>query len=457
MMRVLCIVLILSLTGVLNANEDRWIGERIPASNPFLFLVYYQQFLQENPFAIDTFRKTPEVEAENKRKHERAAEFYAQLADAAKRLARTGGLLQTAPQNIEKKDTDRIRGSWNLYRQVPLNVADLYEEALYMQYRSLGHQASLDTAKIAQLYEFVSGLPKDLALQQDQALQRGASGQVRKAGRSEADSLYQTLMRSVCRRALSAEDLTAEKISQVADWFAPFAQEHPNEKNIVLFDAFLNVIEKTGHSEDEKSTLTGERPTADGERLASELLPVVLQDVISRLMTVFTDIQSREVEPIVKEYAEMYAGVLRRWNLLGKPMPIWGADGEGKVFDEAALEGKVVLLDFWATWCGPCLAEFPHLKLLYEKYKDRGFEIVGYNVDSEPERLQAYMKGNPLPWIVLSKESSQRAGLSALSQYYGARALPVVMLRDREGKTVLLNARGQRLDAVLENLFEENL
>jgi len=146
--------------------------------------------------------------------------------------------------------------------------------------------------------------------------------------------------------------------------------------------------------------------------------------------------------------------VLRRWELLGKPMPIWGADLSGKPIDEKTLDGKVVLLDFWATWCGPCVAEFPHLKLLYQKYKDKGFEIVGYTVDDDQEKLRAYLERNPLPWIILSKESTQWSGLPSLSHYYGAKALPVVLLRDRSGKAVLLDARGDKLGEMLETLFE---
>jgi len=85
--------------------------------------------------------------------------------------------------------------------------------------------------------------------------------------------------------------------------------------------------------------------------------------------------------------------------------------------DPKTLEGKVVLLDFWATWCGPCIAEFPHLKRLYEQYRDKGLEIVDYCVDSDTEMMYAYLKRNPVPWIVLVKEASRKLDGPLLSSY----------------------------------------
>ena len=163
------------------------------------------------------------------------------------------------------------------------------------------------------------------------------------------------------------------------------------------------------------------------------------------------------------ERIDLAQGLLRRLEMTGKEMPVWGHDLAGNVFDAKTLEGKVVLLDFWATWCAPCVAEFPHLKNLYEKYHDRGFEIVGYNVDSDLEQLTAFLRRRPLPWPVLVREKSLEKGAVSLSEpplpemplstYYGARKLPVVLLRDRDGKVVMLDARGGALAEVLERLL----
>ena len=411
-------LLLLFLAVSLSASDENWIPQRIPATGAAPFILYYQQFLRANPFMIEANPKTSEEKAENRRRHQRAAELYAALSNIAQTLAQSGDLPPSAPVNIKKEKAQLIRGTYNLYQNIPINAADLYQEAMSMRYRALSHETSLEQNKISTLYDFVAGLEKDAALQ----------------------PLFQDLTRSVCSRMLAfvhkpiqdhidkpatplpSEAELGKKLSVAVQWFVPFVQKYPNEDNMKLVDSFLETI----------ALFRLFYPDSDR-----------LPEWTEQFRNVFTGIQSRQAEPLIMEYAEVYEGVLRRWELLGKPMPIWGADLSGQPIDEKTLNGKVVLLDFWATWCGPCVAEFPHLKLLYQKYKDKGFEIVSYSVDSEPEKLRAYLERNPLPWIVLSKESTEQSGLPPLSRYYGAKALPVVLLRDRSGKTVLLDARGQ--------------
>jgi len=427
------VLLFLFFPVPLLASDEIWTPQRVPTTGAIPFVLYYQQFLRANPFAIEAQPRTPEAVAENRRKHRRAADLYAAMAEVAKQFAKSEDLLPAAPVGIEKKETDRIRGSWNLYPNIPINATDLRQESLYMQYRALSHETSLDPNKIGAMHDFVVELEKEPDLLK----------------------LFQTLKRNVCSRALSYahnplkrhidrldtalpdESDVGKKLSVAVQWFTPFVQKYPNEDNLKLVDLFLSTIDlfRSCYS--------------DSERLSGFV--ETFQDAF---INILTDTQNQRTEPLIAEYVVMYQGVLRRQALLGKPMPIWGADLSGNRLDEKTLDGKVVLLDFWATWCGPCLAEFPHLKLLYQKYKNKGFEIVSYSVDADQERLHDYLVRNPLPWVVLSQQSTQRAGLPSLSHYYGAKSLPVVLLRDRSGNTLLLDARGQKLDEVLEKLFE---
>jgi len=425
------IFLLLFIAVPLSAADDVWTPPKIPTAGTGTvpFVLYYQQFLRTNPFAIETFQKSPEIAAENRRKHQRSAELYAAMSEIAETLAKSGDLPLSAPPNIKKEKPQLIERSWNLYKNVPINAADLYQEALYMRYRALSHETSLDSSKINAMHDFVAGLEKDAAL----------------------EPLFQDLKRNVCSRAISIvrkplndhaekpetalpnESELVKKLSVCVQWFAPFVQKYPNEENLKIVDPFLETI----------GLFRSCFP--DSNRLP---------EMVESFRSVFADIQQQEIEPLIREYAEVYEGILRRQELVGKPMPIWGADLSGKPIDEQTLAGKVVLLDFWATWCGPCVAEFPHLKLLYQKYKDKGFEIVAYSIDAEQDRLHDYLTRNPLPWIVLSKETSERVGLPPLSRYYGAKSVPVVLLRDRSGATLLIDAHGEKLDDVLETLFE---
>ena len=420
-------LLLLALS--LSADDNSWTSDQIPTSDTMSFVIYYQQFLRANPFPIEPQPKTPEAAAKNRRHHRLSADMFAAMAEIAEKLAQSEELLPTAPAFIKKEDSKRIAGTWNLYQNIPINAADFRCEFLYMRYRVLSHETSLDANKIVALHEFVTELEKDTKLQ----------------------PLFQDLKRRVCFRMLSfvrkpiidhnekpttplpSEPVLNKNFSVAVQWFAPFVQKYPNEKNLELVDTFLETIEMFRACYPD-----------------SDCLPVIVES----FRNVFSEIQKQQIDSIIREYAEVYEGVLRRRELLGKPMPIWGADLSGKPIDEKTLDGKVVLLDFWATWCGPCIGEFPHLKLLYQKYKDKGFEIVSFSVDSDQEKLLAYLERNPLPWLVLSKDSTEQAGLPPLSRHYGAKAVPVVLLRDRSGKTILLDARGQKLDDILEQLFE---
>ena len=80
-------------------------------------------------------------------------------------------------------------------------------------------------------------------------------------------------------------------------------------------------------------------------------------------------------------------------------------DLKGRRWDRAALDGQVVPVDFWATWCAPCLAQLPKLRSAYERYHDAGFEIVAVSLDqSSRSRLLSWLRRHPMPWAVVHEE-----------------------------------------------------
>ena len=111
--------------------------------------------------------------------------------------------------------------------------------------------------------------------------------------------------------------------------------------------------------------------------------------------------------------------------------------------------GKVVLVDFWATWCGPCRAEFPQLKKLYESYKSRGFEVVAICLDQDRAQLEEFLQKESLPWITLHDQG----GTSPTADRYGVTTLPTSILVDKNGKVISLAARGDELTKQLEKLL----
>jgi len=147
-------------------------------------------------------------------------------------------------------------------------------------------------------------------------------------------------------------------------------------------------------------------------------------------------------------------GTARRLGLIGKKMPLEGTTFAGKPFQIDNLRGKVVLVVFWATWCGPCRAEIPEIRAAYADYHARGFEVVSISLDREREDLDAFLKEEKLPWPVLFDTDPQKRGFEhPMAVRYGVMAIPAMVLLDREGKGVAIDPRGPNLGVELAKLL----
>lgn len=142
-------------------------------------------------------------------------------------------------------------------------------------------------------------------------------------------------------------------------------------------------------------------------------------------------------------------------NLPGKTIEIEGMTLDEKPLDWSKYKGKVVLIEFWATWCGPCLQEIPNLKAVYEKYRDKGFEIVGISVDEDLNALEKGLEKLKFPWTVLADEKWRKAGKVRMYDRFAIRGVPRGILLDRDGKVVTIETRGEKLETELKRLFGE--
>jgi len=142
-----------------------------------------------------------------------------------------------------------------------------------------------------------------------------------------------------------------------------------------------------------------------------------------------------------------------RLKLLGKyAPPISGVDIDGKAISLSGLKGKVVLVNFWATWCPPCVAEIPRLNALAEKFHDRGFAVMGINVDAMHEdvkdtktaltAVRRFLVSQNITWTNLLS----RTGADDFTKAYGVEDIPASFLIGRDGKVIALELSGDGLE-----------
>ena len=185
-----------------------------------------------------------------------------------------------------------------------------------------------------------------------------------------------------------------------------------------------------------------------GAYLAYINLPYELEsDGIDSVIALFdaTMIPTKYVQ-LLQERADK----LRSLAIGGEAPDFSQATPEGDSLRLSSLRGQYVLIDFWASWCGPCRDENPNVVRMYQAYKDKGFEILGVSLDTKRDRWLKAISDDGLQWPQVSDLNGWE---NTVGQLYAVNAIPHTVLLDKEGKIIAKNLRGESLEAKLQELL----
>jgi thiol-disulfide isomerase/thioredoxin len=266
------------------------------------------------------------------------------------------------------------------------------------------------------------------------------------AKRIESDMTRQAVLLGRTNLAAAAAAFTAERMKD------------PSLSDDQKFQESLQAEERTFHALAET-----DRPAyldafyAAVVRLQKEYPKAEQADQLR--MMVASDMEPEKAKGIAKELtassdervSQMAKALLAKLEAVGKPVDIKFTAVDGREVDLAKMKGQVVLVDFWATWCGPCIAELPNVKAAYAKLHPKGFEIVGISFDEDKGALEKMLKKEAMTW---PQYFDGEGWSNKFGQKFGITAIPAMWLIDKKGLLRDTNGR-DNLESKVEKMLAE--
>jgi thiol-disulfide isomerase/thioredoxin len=186
-----------------------------------------------------------------------------------------------------------------------------------------------------------------------------------------------------------------------------------------------------------------------GPLLKTQLEPERFEPVMTSMSKRFRD--NASVQKIVKDYFD-FMQQKSAGDIIGKPAPDFTLpDVNGKPVALSSFRGKYVLVDFWASWCGPCRMENPNIVNAYQKYKDKNFTVLGVSLDKAKEPWVKAIADDKLTWFHVS---DLKYWESAVVPLYAIEGIPYSILLDPQGNIIARNLRGSALQAKLRDVLK---
>ncbi|MGY8731927.1 MAG: redoxin family protein [Pirellulales bacterium] len=223
------------------------------------------------------------------------------------------------------------------------------------------------------------------------------------------------------QRVIASDDLPTDKLQPLLDEAFTYLNEHDlNDTHLRLASTVVHAINRYDEEE-------------------------IRKEQFKRFGKVFSQSESRTLTAYGKKITKSATTPANVSQLVGKPLELSGVTDLGGELDWASYRGKVVLIDFWASWCGPCRAQMPKIQAIYEELDRKTFDVVAVNLDRSAEAFEEYSKEHQSPWPNIIGDDGR-----ALAEQYGITALPTMMVVDGEGKILAVGHSVQALRAAID-------